>query len=704
MAYRTLEESNFGGGVVKEIPPWLLPPGTLADASNLIFDEPGIARQRNGSTALSSPTTTAFSSALGWVYSADVTPIEELYGMRGSANQLFVINKTTGASTAVVNNGAQPVQAGRPIRHFGFGIFPFSGGGAPNVRSAYLVAGETTNTSFVSTAAVTVTAGTPTITLGGTDTTTNVKVGGVVNIIGAGAVYEYWGRVVSITDSTHFVVVPTPTITFTSTALGCHTDATVQTFAGSCVASFQNRLLCGNTIDFSTYATGSFSQIADRRVNYSVLPTETGINPIGNVIETGYSFVVPFRNALLNYFEVPGADPIVSMEPISDNELLILTTQGVVIFRGTLATQTTTSAPGITFDISPLNTNAGCLQDLSVQKTPHGVIWASAEGVMLYTGGGRSPIDLTAGKMHTYWRNLTRGSNFVVHGAYYARNHYVVSGASGGSTFSLAYNMDNQTWGPLTGAGTDTFNGAPRPTDPSQVYVGRWWDVTGGAPTQTGGHVIRVDSVFAPDVVGQTKTDADGSVVAFSGKTRTITGDQELERILRRLGVRAELEAFPASGTAAVNVSVGARLDSAETGGTPTVNVGAFSNTSVLTVNSATNASPIVITTSANHGLQTEDWVDIRSVLSNTAANGRWMITVLSNTTFSLMGSTGNGASTPSGTCKRTTESEYSAQSADIGQGHWVNFASNGTVNRFKLHGVRMGAMMFDRGMTMSRG
>lgn len=68
------------------------------------------------------------------------------------------------------------------------------------------------------------------------------------------------------------------------------------------------------------------------------------------------------------------------------------------------------------------------------------------------------------------------------------------------------------------------------------------------------------------------------------------------------------------------------------------------------TITGATNASPIVITVT-NHGYQTGDQAAIIGVLGNTAANGNWTITVLTANTFSLNGSTGNGAYTSGGTC-----------------------------------------------------
>lgn len=69
-------------------------------------------------------------------------------------------------------------------------------------------------------------------------------------------------------------------------------------------------------------------------------------------------------------------------------------------------------------------------------------------------------------------------------------------------------------------------------------------------------------------------------------------------------------------------------------------------------ISGATNASPIVVTTAAAHGLPTGAYVKVASVGGNTAANGSFFVTGLSSTTFSLDGSTGNGAYTSGGTWK----------------------------------------------------
>ena len=67
------------------------------------------------------------------------------------------------------------------------------------------------------------------------------------------------------------------------------------------------------------------------------------------------------------------------------------------------------------------------------------------------------------------------------------------------------------------------------------------------------------------------------------------------------------------------------------------------------TITGATNASPIVIT-STGHGLTTGHRVTIAGVGGNTAANGTFTITRVDDNTFSLNSSTGNGAYTSGGT------------------------------------------------------
>lgn len=61
------------------------------------------------------------------------------------------------------------------------------------------------------------------------------------------------------------------------------------------------------------------------------------------------------------------------------------------------------------------------------------------------------------------------------------------------------------------------------------------------------------------------------------------------------------------------------------------------------TITNATNATPIVVTTSYKHGYFNHEWVTISGVEGNTAANGTWQIYDVAATTFKLRDSVGNG-------------------------------------------------------------
>lgn len=82
-------------------------------------------------------------------------------------------------------------------------------------------------------------------------------------------------------------------------------------------------------------------------------------------------------------------------------------------------------------------------------------------------------------------------------------------------------------------------------------------------------------------------------------------------------------------------------------------------NDYALLISAATNAAPIVITTSAAHGLSTGDRVAISNVAGNTAANGNWTVSVVNSTQFSLDGSTGNGSYTSGGYVVKVSRDEF---------------------------------------------
>jgi type IV pilus assembly protein PilY1 len=106
---------------------------------------------------------------------------------------------------------------------------------------------------------------------------------------------------------------------------------------------------------------------------------------------------------------------------------------------------------------------------------------------------------------------------------------------------------------------------------------------------------------------------------------------------------------------------------------------------SQLLITDATNASPILVTTDSNHGLSTNDFVDITGVEGNTAANGRWKVAVVTATTFQLKfaddsASSGNGAYTGGGEVSIDPDMGYSYSRAFIVNSSigWVVIFGNG--------------------------
>jgi hypothetical protein len=62
-----------------------------------------------------------------------------------------------------------------------------------------------------------------------------------------------------------------------------------------------------------------------------------------------------------------------------------------------------------------------------------------------------------------------------------------------------------------------------------------------------------------------------------------------------------------------------------------------------ITISSSTNATPIVVTLGAGHGLKEGDRIAIAGVTGNTNANGSWRLSSVGATTATLVGSVGNG-------------------------------------------------------------
>lgn len=78
---------------------------------------------------------------------------------------------------------------------------------------------------------------------------------------------------------------------------------------------------------------------------------------------------------------------------------------------------------------------------------------------------------------------------------------------------------------------------------------------------------------------------------------------------------------------------------------------GSYANS---TITAATNTTPIVIT-NANHNLVDGDTVEVTGCVGNTAANGIFSVTNVTPSTFTLVGSVGNGTWTSGGAVQKIT-------------------------------------------------
>lgn len=212
---------------------------------------------------------------------------------------------------------------------------------------------------------------------------------------------------------------------------------------------------------------------------------------------------------------------------------------------------------------------------------------------------------------------------------------------------------------------------------------------TGNGAWVSGGTVnLCTVGAFAADVAGPTGTSARGTitqtVTTLTGVTVYNTGafygasvETNADLVIRCRLKLASLSPSGPSGAVeyfaklaqtlsapAVIATPATRTKKSSSPSTGTVSLlvasatGAISGIVNATVTGATNASPIVVTTTAAHTLASGNYVTVAGVLGNYAANGTFQIVVTGANTFQLVGTTGTGAYTGGGT----------VQGGDLGQ------------------------------------
>lgn len=165
--------------------------------------------------------------------------------------------------------------------------------------------------------------------------------------------------------------------------------------------------------------------------------------------------------------------------------------------------------------------------------------------------------------------------------------------------------------------------------------------------------------------------DGGAAVVVASASVQVVIGCSSS-------GTAAQVYATQDPNTLASNVGYGPGPEAAAlallAGGTAlfmksaTVTPGSFRNQAAVGggITAATNASPIVVTTTNPHTLVSGDSVVIAGVVGNTNANGTFIITKTGASTFSLNGSSGNAAYVSGGTVTPTGVNQPGTGTSDI--------------------------------------
>jgi hypothetical protein len=113
-------------------------------------------------------------------------------------------------------------------------------------------------------------------------------------------------------------------------------------------------------------------------------------------------------------------------------------------------------------------------------------------------------------------------------------------------------------------------------------------------------------------------------------------------------------------------------------------------------ITGATNASPIVLSVSAQSDISANDIASVVETIGNTAANGIWLINPAGSTALTLVGSSGNGSWTSGGLVTKrnvlTMQSTFGATAAVFQWNAWGFTNGNGS-NKILLNwkGVGMG-------------
>lgn len=571
--------TDFSGGMIRDIPSYMLPDNAVYDAADWLCDYVGKIRKRGGTTSPSSSNRTATFENLLSFRSNGLDGVTGLFGSTGkSTGVVYTIDPTTGAATSMGALGANPSVACRPFQHGNYGVFPFAPAAQANgAGNGCAFVGGGTAAGFAVTAA-TVVAGNNRITGIAPTSLVAGHLGSIISLVSS-TTNAYIGRIVEVTSSSAVRVDPTPNFSFTAIASSSvfslmTPDAwAVKMVGGRYGVSFQNRIVLLHTVVAQSATTVNGINPESNRLRWSILPTETtpqiswaGVTTYDgdNFLYAG-SFLGDNTTALYNYQDIPNLGGATGLATVGDGQLLIFGPRKMFRFSGQLATETVLNN-SFSYSIDQVSNNVGIPKattlgsddpSKSIQYTQGGLVFAGNQNIFEYDGSSLKP--LLQGRNATYYRARLRNGDLIYGSAYsLSQNHYYLSmsGTDGG----LLINLDTNAMTRMTGPTTQLFDAVPDPSNATKLWGARWWDTTGAAPTMTKGQLIQIDPIWAPAQANS--SDADGTAVLPSLQTKSWTGG-ELAPNKRPMDVQLSY-GLVGTGSPTATLSIGTALDTSQ--------------------------------------------------------------------------------------------------------------------------------------------
>lgn len=707
----TTQHTRFDLGVNQDTASYLLPDGYCYSSRNMLYDKLGIARKRGGIQGLGA-TTTYNGDHLG-VMTTDEGAVRA-YSLGVSTNPFRYVNLSTGVLTPIggSNFGDLNPDGGRPFVHYGFMIWPCytrnHAAASVAVASAAGTTGALTPRTFTTPATVVLTLGDKQVPCAAADNPlTLMEVGQIIVIYYNAGATAYIGRVTRLVSTTAFEVYPTPTVSAVASSVSTFngftvfnggTSGTQGAYIGGLVGmSFQGRILLGNTTRNDASGAGRL-EIFPRRCNFTSTLLEQDASGFGKYQGAVWLSRDGFPNS--NYFDIPGNDPITAMSPTGFGDAVIFSAYRTFRLTGNLSTQYGTEQ-SVTWQVREIPNSVGCISERSMMRTPRGVIFAHDSGI--YTTDGSSMQPLLYGKLQKAWRDLVGGTGFKIYGCALVRgNHYYICGTSNSTLWGWLVNLDTLAWGFIGGKtsvpASWLINSAVQdPSDPSRTLGLKWWDEGGAPVSMTGGQLVYLDTMFDPSTSNY--SDSDGSLTGYDYQSRSFTEDAPtVLKTWRDFTLEYKLTSGAGGASCGVTFSYDLDPKSVFPPGFWTV-----PGQDEWTITGATNATPIVITVTGLHQIASSftGWVEVKDVLGNLNANGRFRVQTTTGSTVTLMGSYGSGAYISGGTLK-VTESFDKTIGANpsggglgfVGRSRAINYrigtdvGGGGNAGEFEIQGI----------------